>query len=99
VDFICFADKPVDMCHIRRLVYFYYKNHNVPAEYDFIQVRTKQKEEYAYGSYINKQMIKLIGEDIQFKFDVIDKDRAEYKQILIETVNKLNTGKIKNQKR
>ena len=23
IDFICFSDKPVDMCHIRRLLYFY----------------------------------------------------------------------------
>jgi len=99
VDFICFADKPVDMCHIRRLIYFYYKHHNVPDEYDFIQVRTKQKEEHAYGSYINKEMIKLVGQDIPFEFDVREKDREEYKKILIETINKLDFGKIRNQKR
>ena len=99
VDFICFADKPVDMCHIRRLLYFYQKYNDLPKEYDFIQVRTKQKEEHAYGSYINKQMIKLVGEDINFEFDVINKDRNEYINILKETINKLNTGKIRNQKR
>ena len=99
VDFICFADKPVDMCHIRRLLYFFFKKHECPENYDFIQVRTKQREEHAYGSYINKEMIKLVGEDIEFKFDVIDKDREEYKGILIETINKLDSGKIRNQKR
>ena len=64
VDFICFADKPVDMCHIRRLLYFYFKKNNCPENYDFIQVRTKQREEHAYRSYINKEMIKLVGQDL-----------------------------------
>lgn len=99
VDFICFADKPVDMCHIRRLLYFYFKKNNCPENYDFIQVRTKQREEHAYGSYINKEMIKLVGQDITFEFDVIKKDREEYKKILIEAINKLDTGKIRNKKR
>ena len=99
VDFICFADKPVDMCHIRRLLYFYFKKNNRPENYDFIQVRTKQREEHAYGSYINKEMIKLVGQDIIFEFDVIKKDREEYKKILIEAINKLDTGKIRNKKR
>lgn len=99
VDFICFADKPVDMCHIRRILHFYTLKHELPTNYDFIQVRTKQKEEHAYGSYINKQMIKLVGEDIEFKFDVISHDRKEYVGILKETIDKLNSGKIRNQKR
>lgn len=99
VDFICFADEPVNMCHIRRLLFFYQKKHELPENYDFIQVRTKQREEHAYGSYINKQMIKLIGEDIDFKFDVINQNRVEYIQILKQTIEKLNTGKIRNQKR
>lgn len=99
IDFICFSDKPIDMCHIRRLLYFYQKSNNLPEDYDFIQVRTKQKEEHAYGSYINKQMIKLIGEDIEFNFDVIHKNREEYKQILINTIDKLDNNKIRNQKR
>ena len=87
------------MCHIRRLLYFYFKKNECPKNYDFIQVRTKQREEHAYGSYINKEMIKLVGQDIPFEFDVIDKDREEYKKILIEAINKLDIGKIRNQKR
>ena len=99
IDFICFGKKPVDMCHIRRLLYFYQKKNDLPAEYDLIQVRNKQNEEHAYGSYINKEMIKLVGEDIEFNFDVINKDRKEYIEILKNTIDKLNEGKIRNQKR
>lgn len=99
IDFICFSDKPVDMCYIRRGLHFYQKQHQLPENYDFLQVRTKQREEHSYGSYINKKMIKLVGEDINFTFDVIDKDREEYKQILRETVEKILSNKIRNQKR
>lgn len=99
LDFICFADKPVDMCHIRRLLYFYQQTNKLPENFDFIQVRTKQREEHSYGSYINKKMIKLIGEDISFEFDVIDEHRNEYKEILMRAIDKLNSNRIKNQKR
>ena len=99
IDFICFSDKPVDMCHIRRQLYFYQLKNSIPENFDFIQVRTKQREEHSYGSYINKKMIKLIGEDITFDFDVIDIHREEYKNILVDTIEKLNTKKIRNQKR
>lgn len=99
IDFVCFSDKPVDMSYIRMGLYFYQKTHNLPENYDFIQVRTKQREEHAYGSYINKKMIKLVGEDIDFNFDVINKDREEYIKILQETVEKILSNKIRNQKR
>lgn len=99
IDFIFFSDKPVDMCHIRRLLFFYQQKYNIPESFDFIQVRTKQKEEHDYGSYINKKMIKLIGQDIEFDFDVISKHRQEYKTILLKTIDRLETKKIRNQKR
>lgn len=99
VDFICFSDKPVDMCHIRRLLFFYQKYNKLPECIDVLQVRTKQKEEHDYGSYINKKMIKIIGEDITFDFDVINTHREEYKNILVDTIEKLDNKKIKNQKR
>jgi len=99
-DFILFGRTPEDMCHIRRVL-FRYLNKNSDIHYinDFSQVRNKEIEEHSYGSYINNMMIKLVGEDIEFKFDIIDKNREEYKQILKETIVKLNEGKIKNQKR
>ena len=99
IDFICFSKTPKQMNDIRKGIYLYTKQHKLPDNYDFIQVRNKQNEEHAYGSYINKKMIKLVGEDIEFDFDVIRKDRAEYIQVLKTTVNDLCTGKIRNQKR
>jgi hypothetical protein len=99
IDFICFSDQPIDMCHIRRLLFFYQRDNKLPENLDFIQVRTKQREEHAYGSYINRKMIKLCGEDIEFNFDVININRDEYKKILVDTIDKLDTNKIRNQKR
>ena len=98
-DFICFSDKPIYMNHIRRLLYFYQKENELPENFDFLQVRTKQVEEHAYGSYINKKMIKLFGEDINFEFDIINTHREEYKNILINTITKLDSNKLLNQKR
>lgn len=99
IDFICFSDQPIDMCHIRRLLFFYQRDNKLPENWDFIQVRTKQREEHSYGSYINRKMIKLCGEDIEFNFDVININRDEYKKILVDTIDKLDTNKIRNQKR
>ena len=99
IDIICFSDLPREMYNIRRKIQKFLEEFTLDVDYDLLQVRTKQKEEHSYGSYINKKMIKLIGEDIIFTFDVIDKDRAEYIEILKETSEKLMSGKIINQKR
>ena len=100
-DYILFVDNPVNKCHIRRILHRYLKsNHkNSVGLDDFIQIREKNNEEHSYGSFINKLQKKLIGEDINFKFDIIYKDREEYKKILKDTVYKLKTGKILNEKR
>lgn len=99
VDFICFSSTPREMNDIRRGIYYYTKKHPLPENYDVIQIRNAQNEEHAYGSYINKKMIKLIGEDIIFGFDVIEKDREEYLQLLKTAAVDLSTGKLQNQKR
>lgn len=99
VDFICFSKTPREMNDLRRGIYQYTKNTSLPESYDFIQVRNIQNEEHAYGSYINKKMIRIIGEELKFDFDVIGKDRQEYIQILQSTVADLCQGKILNQKR
>lgn len=82
VDLICFSRTPVEMCRIRICLGKYLTRNKVPAKYDFLQIRNTQSEEQDYGSYINKKMIKLIGEDINFEFDVITGHREKYKQIL-----------------
>lgn len=99
IDLIFFGKRPVDMCHIRRELFIYLEKHPIDKKYDCIQVRNEEHEEHSYGSYINKKMILLVGKEIQFNFDVINKHRDEYKQILINTIHKLNTKRIKNQKR
>ena len=99
VDFICFSKTPREMNDLRRGIYQYTKNASLPEVYDFIQVRNTQNEERAYGSYINKKMIRLIGEELIFNFDVLGKDRQEYTRILQSTVSDLSQGKIANPKR
>lgn len=99
VDFICFSNLASEKYQLGWKIQAFLKNNNLPEEYDFCQIRTKQKEEHAYGSYINKKMINLVGENINFNFDIIKTNRAEYIQILKSTVEELNLGKIKNQKR
>lgn len=99
IDLICFSRTPAEMCRIRICLGKYLTRNDIPVEYDFLQVRNTQSEEQDYGSYINKKMIKLIGEDINFEFDVITEHREKYKHILRDTITKLENGKIKNQKR
>lgn len=99
VDFICFSTTARQMNDVRKGIYLYTNQHRLPDNYDFVQIRNKQNEERAYGSYINKTMIKLVGEDIIFGFDVIEKDREEYLQLLKTAAVDLSTGKIQNQKR
>ncbi len=100
-DYIIFADTPEHMCTIRTILHKYIRNkyENVIGLDDFIQVRTITKEEHSYGSYINKLQKKLIGIDVEFTFDIIDKNRDEYKKIIIDTVNKIKDGYITNEKR
>lgn len=99
IDFICFSELSSEKYPLGWKIQAFLKENPLVEECDFVQIRTKQKEEHSYGSYINKRMIKLVGEDINFTFDVINKNRSEYIQILKDTVEKLLTGKIKNQKR
>lgn len=99
VDLICFSDEPVGMCAIRRAIHYLEIEGFIPEGYDLVQVRTKQREERAYGSYINKRMIKLVGDDVPFSFDVMDADRDEYVDVLIDAVERLDDLRIRNQKR
>ena len=100
VDFIIFSTGTLEnKCHTKRLSHVYKKKNKLPENIDVLQQRTSLEEEHSYGSFINKKMIKLAGDDIDFDFDVIGKDRDEYKSILLETAEKIQTGKITNKKR
>ena len=99
IDFICFSAQPREMCNIRQKLYKYLTKHPLANNFDFIQVRNKQNEEHAYGSYINKKMLRLIGEEIEFNFDVIDTNRREYVQVLQKAAKQLQTNLLLNQKR
>lgn len=99
IDLICFSCTPREMYNIKWGIQKFLKIHSIYSSFDLIQVRNKQQEERSYGSYINKKMIKLIGEDVDFKFDVINNNRGEYIQILKDSVEKILSGKINNQKR
>lgn len=98
-DYICIVDTPVDALKLKMKLdkYFNFKIYDEHGN-DFLQVRCTKFEERSYGSYINKMMVKLIGKDVEFKFDVIDKDRNEYIDKLKEVIVKLNEGKINNKR-
>lgn len=69
------------------------------GDVDFIQIRNAADEERRYGSYINKMMVLLVGQPVEFHFDVIHKDRSEYIQILKNYCTKLQNHPQFNQKR
>ena len=99
IDFICFVDYPRHKHYLRMIIHKYIEKHQLSSQFDFIQIRVTNQEEHAYGSYINKKMILLVGRKLLFHFDVINLHRDEYKQILISTINDLNNNKIQNKKR
>lgn len=55
-------------------------------------MRNEESEEHAIGSYIYKDMQLLVGEKINFKFDILGKDKEEY-------ISLLKSYKITNEKR
>lgn len=100
-DYICVGHNEEDCKEIRMKLHKILNTtfQNVVGLDDFIQVRNAEQEEHAYGSYINKMMIKIVGEDVEFTFDVINKDRTEYYYILREADTALFDNRIKNKKR
>ena len=72
---------------------------NINGLDDYMNIRIINEEEHSYGSYINKLQKKLVGEDVEFIFDIIDKNREEYINILLKTINKFENRKIKPTKR
>lgn len=100
IDLILFTKNHNDKFKLNRMVAGYLKKKydktpikNKDGIYDLIQIRNKEKEEHSYGSFINKQMIHLVGENINFEFDIIDKDKEEYIKIIKEAPSKFHDNK------
>lgn len=73
---------------------------NIPDDGDYSQIRDiRYKEKINWFSYFDVLMIKVSGEDVCPKTDVIHEHRKEFIQALAEKMDDLNTGKMKNQKR
>ena len=66
---------------------------------DYMNIRIIGQEEHSYGSYINILQQKIIGEDVEFTFDIINKDREEYIQILLNTIENFKKHPRKTNKR
>lgn len=82
VDYIIFvrktSDKPIVQNLINSILGLKINEFNKVDNQDFMNIRTLEKEEKEYGSYINKMMVNLVGQTIKFEYDVIDKDREDY---------------------
>ena len=82
IDYIIFVRKASDKPIVQNLIKFILglktNEFNKVDNQDFMNIRTPEKEEKEYGSYINKMMVKLVGQTIKFEYDVIDKDREDY---------------------
>ena len=103
VDYIIFVRKASDKPIVQNLINFIFglkiNEFNKVDNQDFMNIRTLEKEEKEYGSYINKMMIKLVGQTIKFEYDVIDKDREDYIKKLKAKILDLTKNRWKNQKR
>lgn len=66
---------------------------------DFSQVRVYPYTQIDWFSYLDILMIKVIGEDVCPKTDVIHEHRKEFFEDLHKKMLKLSSGEIKNQKR
>ena len=103
IDYIIFVRKASDKPIVQNLIKFILglktNEFNKVDNQDFMNIRTPEKEEKEYGSYINKMMVKLVGQTIKFEYDVIDKDREDYIKKLKAKILDLTKNRWKNQKR
>jgi hypothetical protein len=66
---------------------------------DFSQIRSYPYTQITWFSYLDPLMIKVIGEDVCPKTDIIQEHRAEFIKCLKEKAIELTSGRMKNQKR
>jgi hypothetical protein len=74
------------------------QSHDSPVR-DFSQVRVVPYTKITWFSYLDSLMIKVVGEDICPKTDIITEHRAEFIECLKTKAKELIDGKILNQKR
>lgn len=66
---------------------------------DFSQIRAYPYTKITWFSYLDPLMVKVIGEDVCPKTDIIKEHRQEFADCLIKKAQELIDGRIKNQKR
>lgn len=103
-DYICFA-KPLQLQNLRRRL----TQHNIAVAgskqkhtstmLDFSQIRAYPYTQITWFSYLDSLMIKVVGEDVCPKTDIIKEHRQEFIDCLKIKAQALKLGKIKNQKR
>ena len=109
-DYICFAKH----LHRQSLIRCLYKNnlkqkHYInnckkactldKPDYDFSQIRVYPYTQITWFSYLDILMIKVVGEDVCPKTDIINEHREEFIGCLKTKMDSLLHGKIHNQKR
>jgi hypothetical protein len=66
---------------------------------DFSQIRSYPYTQITWFSYLDPLMVKVIGEDVCPKTDVIQEHRTEFIKCLKEKAAELTSGRMLNQKR
>jgi hypothetical protein len=69
------------------------------GHFDFSQLRAYPYTHITWFSYLDPLMIKVVGDDVCPKTDIIHEHRTEFITCLKEKANELLQGKIQNQKR
>lgn len=107
-DYICFAKRLHTQSLSRSLIKHRFKvtrstnkkEKTVKASLsDFSQIRSYPYTQITWFSYLDPLMIKVIGEDICPKTDIIREHRTEFIKCLKEKATELISGRMLNQKR
>ena len=105
-DFICFAEQNYYYELSKRLEFLglkksvdYVENQQNLGLFDISQLRVYPYKEIDWFSYLDILMIKVAGEDVCPKTDIIIKYRSLFLKDLQEKTLLLNSNKISNQKR
>lgn len=104
-DYICFSKKLQSqklrrtLVHNKLAVAGSQRNKQSTTIEDFSQIRIYPYTQITWFSYLDPLMIKVAGEDVCPKTDIIKEHRQEFIDCLKIKAHALKIGKIKNQKR